>query len=176
MKKIAGVFSAIVICLFLSVAPVSGADVGRIGIIDFQMVLMESDAGKMVQAEIQQKGRSMEADLRKMGEEMEAMMRQLERDSMVMSADRREQQQRELEIRRYDFQSLQRKYQAEFREMEVQLVEKLRDEVFSIAETIGKQEGYMLIIERGAAIYFPSTIDITNKVIQAYNKGFDGKL
>lgn len=176
MKKIAVVFAAILICLFLIIAPVSGADVGRIGIVDFQMVLMESDAGKMVQTEIQQKGRSMEADLRKMGEEMEAMMRQLERDSMVMSADRREQQQRELEIRRYDFQSMQRKYQSEFREMEAKLVEKLRDEVFAISETIGKQEGYMLIIERGAAIYYPSTIDITNRVIQAYNKGFDGKL
>lgn len=175
-KTTSGLLGFVVICTLLIAAPVFGADVGRIGVVDFQTVLMESDAGKAIQVEIRQKGRAMEADLQKMGEEMESMMRQLQRDSMVMSAERREQQQRELEIRRYDFQNLQKKYQVEFREMEVRLVEKLKEEVFDIAESIGKQEGYMLIIERGAVIYFPSTIDITDKVIQAYNKRFDGTL
>ena len=176
MKKIAGVFASVIFCLLVFSASAYGADVGRIGIIDFQRVLLESEAGKSVQAEIQQKGRSMESDLMKMGEEIESMMRQLQRDSMVMSAERREQQQRELEIRRYDFQTMQKKYQSEFREMEVTMLDKLRDEVFDIAESIGQREGYMLIIERGAAIYFPSSIDITDKLIQAYNEQFDGEL
>lgn len=166
----------VMIGLFVFSAPASEADMGRIGIIDFQKVLVESDAGKAVQAQIQQKGRSMESDLTEMGEEIDSMMRQLQRDSMVMSSERREQQQRELEIRRYDFQTTQKKYQSEFRELEVTLMEKLRDEVFDIAESIGKQEGYMLIIERGAAIYYPETIDITDKVIQLYNEQFDGEL
>ncbi len=176
MKKIAGVFASVIFCLLVFSASAFGADVGRIGIIDFQRVLLESEAGKSVQAEIQQKGRSMESDLMKMGEEIESMMRQMQRDSMVMSAERREQQQRELEIRRYDFQTMQKKYQSEFREMEVNMLDKLRDEVFDIAESIGQREGYMLIIERSAAIYFPSTIDITDKLIQAYNEQFDGEL
>ncbi|MFO8113460.1 MAG: OmpH family outer membrane protein [Desulfosalsimonadaceae bacterium] len=176
MKKIAGMFAFVMIGLFVFSASASEADMGRIGIIDFQKVLVESDAGKAVQARIQQKGRSMESDLTEMGEEIESMMEQLQRDSMVMSSERREQQQRELEIRRYDFQTTQKKYQSEFRELEVTLMEKIRDEVFEIAEAIGKQEGYMLIIERSAAIYFPDTIDITDKVIQMYNEQFDGEL
>lgn len=166
----------VMIGLFVFSTSAVKADMGRIGIIDFQKVLLESDAGKAVQAQIQQKGRSMESDLTEMGEEIESMMRQLQRDSMVMSSERREQQQRELEIRRYDFQTTQKKYQSEFRELEVTLMEKLREEVFDIAESIGKQEGYMLIIERGAAIYYPETIDITDKVIQLYNEQFDGEL
>lgn len=164
------------ICLFALAAHSFGADAGRIGIIDFQRVLMESEAGRAVQARIQEQGRSMETDLRKLGEEIESMMQQLQRDSMVMSAERREQQQRELEMRRYDFQSMQRKYQSEFREMELRMVEKLQDEVFGIAEAIGKQEGYLLIIERSAAVYYPSTIDVTDRVIQVYNEQFDGSL
>ncbi len=164
------------ICLFALAAQSFGADAGRIGIIDFQRVLMESEAGRAVQARIQEQGRSMETDLRELGEEIESMMQQLQRDSMVMSTERREQQQRELEMRRYDFQSMQRKYQSEFREMEIRMVEKLQNEVFGIAEAIGKQEGYLLIIERSAAVYYPSTIDVTDRVIQAYNEQFDGNL
>jgi outer membrane protein len=171
-----GILVSVMIFLFVAATPVFGAEAGRIGIIDFQKILMESNAGKALQAKIQQRGRSMESDLRKMGEEIETMISQLQRDSMVMSAERREQQQRELEIRRYDFQTTQKKYQAEFREMEVGMVENLREEVFEITEAIGKQEGYMLIIERGAAIYFPSTIDITDRVIKTYNESTAGRL
>lgn len=174
-KAILTVFGSI-ICLFAFAVQAFGADSGRIGIIDFQRILMESEAGRAVQVRIQEQGRSMESDLRKLGEEIESMMQQLQRDSMVMSAERREQQQQELEMRRYDFQSMQRKYQSEFREMEIRMVEKLQNEVFGIAETIGKQEGYLLIIERSAAVYYPSTIDVTDRVIQAYNEQFDGSL
>ena len=174
MKRAPFICVFAVICLFIAAVPVSGAEAGKIGIIDFQKLLLESDAGKAIQAEIQRKGRSMESDLRKLGDEIESMMEQLQRGAMVMSPERREQQQRELEIRRYDFQAMQQKYQYEFREMEAMLVEQFRDEVFAIAETLGKQEGYILIIERNAAIYFPSTIDLTDKVIQVYNEQFGG--
>ena len=176
MKKARLMIFCGIVCLFTFTAQSFGADAGRIGIIDFQRILMESEAGRAVQARIQEEGRSMESDLRKMGEEIESMMQQLQRDSMVMSAERREQQQQELEMRRYDFQSMQRKYQSEFREMEIRMVEKLQNEVFGIAEAIGKQEGYLLIIERSAAVYYPSTIDVTDRVIQAYNEQFDGSL
>lgn len=174
-KTITGIWISVIIGLFVFSAPAGGADAGRIGIIDFQKVLMESDAGKDIQSTIQQRGREMEAELTEMGEDIESMMKQLQRDSMVMSSENRDRQQRELEIRRYDFQTKQKKFQSEFREMEASLVEKLRDDVFDLAESIGKQEGYMLIIERSAAIYFPSTIDITDKVIQAYNAQYNGE-
>ncbi len=176
MKRMAGVFAWVMIGLIVFSTPAFAAEAGRIGVVDFQQVLVESEAGKAMQAKIQQRGRAMEADLMKMGEEIEAMMRQLQRDSMVMSAERREQSQRELEIRRYDFQTMQKKYQAEFREMEVTILEQLRDEVLEIAESIGKREGYMLIIERGAVIYFPAALDMTDTVIREYNEQFEGEL
>ncbi len=161
--------------VFLS-APVFGADVAKIGILDFQQVLTESEGGQAVQGRIQTKGREMETNLQELGKEIESLTKQLNRDSMVMSKQKRDEQQRELEIKKYDFQSMQKKYQSEFREMESKLVEKLRNDIFGIAETIGKKEGYLLIIEKIAAIYYPSSIDITDKVIKAYNEQFDGKL
>ena len=44
--------------------------------------------------------------------------------------------------------------------------------VFEIVQEIGKKEGYLLIIEKSNAgvIYNPESIDITDKVITAYNK------
>ncbi len=163
-----GLIVAVVLVIFY-VLPAYAADVAKIGIVDFQRVLTESEAGKLVQGEIQKKGRTMEAKLIELGKEIESLSEQMSRESMVMSKEKREEQQRELEIKKYDFQSLQKKFQMEFRELEATEVEKLKNDIFELAEKIGKKEGYLLIIEKSAAIYYPSTIDMTDLLIEKYN-------
>ncbi|MCF8109882.1 MAG: OmpH family outer membrane protein [Desulfobacteraceae bacterium] len=169
------VFGAILVSMTLAGASASAADVARIGIIDFQKVLRESEAGKSVQREIQKEGQEMEADLQKLAREIEELDKQLSRDSMVMDQDKRRERQQELEDKKRSFQSKRGEYQSRLREMESELVGKLQDEIFSIAEEIGREEGYLLIIERSAAIYYPDSIDITDKVIKKYNDRFEGQ-
>jgi outer membrane protein len=169
MKQGKFVLIAAMAWVMFCVIPAFAADVAKIGIIDFQRVLTESNAGKSVQAQIQKKGRAMEQSLIELGQEIETLSEQMSRESMVMSKEKREEKQRELEIKKYDFQSMQKKFQMEFRELEAAEVEKLRSEIFDLAETIGKKEGFLLILEKSAAIYYPSTIDITDSLIEKYN-------
>ncbi len=165
-----GKYGFIVLALVVFyVLPVYSADVAKIGIVDFQRVLTESEAGKSVQGQIQQKGREMETNLIELGKEIERLTEQMSREAMVMSKEKREEKQREIEIKKYDFQSMQKKYQMEFREIEAAEVEKLKNDIFELAEKIGKKEGYLLIIEKSAAIYYPSTIDMTDVLIEKYN-------
>jgi outer membrane protein len=162
-------FAGIVLIIIAFALPAFAADIAKIGVVDFQRVLLESAPGKAVQETIQTRGREMESDLRKKGEEIEQMTEQFNRDAMVMSRDKRDEKQREMEIRRYDFQTLQKKYQSEIRELENRMIEKLKVEIFEITEDLGQKEGYLLIIEQGAVVYSPAALDITDKVIAAYN-------
>ena len=162
-------FAGIVLIIIAFALPAFSADIAKIGVVDFQRVLLESAPGKAVQETIQTRGREMESDLRKKGEEIEQMTEQFNRDAMVMSRDKRDEKQREMEIRRYDFQTLQKKYQSEIRELENRMIEKLKVEIFEITEDLGQKEGYLLIIEQGAVVYSPAAIDITDKVVEAYN-------
>ncbi|MCF8025381.1 MAG: OmpH family outer membrane protein [Desulfobacteraceae bacterium] len=170
------VFGAILACTMFFAVSAYAADVARIGIIDFQKVLEESEAGKKVQQNLQEQGKEMEADLQALAKEIEELNKQLSGGAMVMSEEKRQEKQRELEIKKYDFQSKRKKYQSEFRETESELVGKLRDEIFSIAEEIGKKKGYLLIIEKSAAVYYPDSIDITSEVIRQYNDRFGSSL
>lgn len=167
-------FAGIILVVVAYAFPAFAADIAKIGVVDFQRVLLESAPGKAVQETIQTRGRQMESDLRKKGEELEQMTEQFSRDAMVMSRDKREEKQREMEIKRYDFQSLQKKYQSEIRELENRMIEKLKGEIFEITEDLGQKEGYLMIIEQGAVVYSPAAIDVTDKVIEAYNKAFPG--
>jgi len=168
-----GVVGAIVMAVFF-VLPAYGADVAKIGVVDFQKVLTESEAGKSVQTEMQTKGRDMEKSLKALGSEIESLTDQMSREAMVMSKEKREEKQRELEIKKYDFQTLQKKFQTKFRELEAANVAKLQKEIFDIAGKIGKEGGYLLIIEKSAAVYYPEAIDITGTVIEKYNKQYGG--
>ncbi len=157
-------------CLCFVAGPAGAADVAKIGVIDFQKVISESEAGKKVQGEIQQKGRQMEAELQELAREIEEVDKQLARDAMVMSKEKRQQKQRELEIKKYDLQSMQKEYETEFRQLQSKMVGKLQDEILKLAEEIGKKEGYLLIIEKNAAVYYPGTIDMTDQIIRKYNE------
>lgn len=159
----------IIVIMAIFAAPAYGADIAKIGVLDLQKVLTESEAGKAVQEKIQKRGREMEASLKEVGSQIDALSDQLSRDAMVMSKEKREEKQRELEIKKYDFQSLQKKYQSEFRDLENKMIDKLQKEIFALTDEIGKKEGYLLIIEKSAAIYYPSSIDITDQLIEKYN-------
>lgn len=157
-------------------APAFAASGVKIGVIDFQKVLKESKAGKAVQAELQKQGQKMESELKEKSEAIDKLSQQLDSDAMVMGKDKRDEKQRELQIKKYDFQSLQQKYQSKLRDLQMGYMQKLQNEVVSLASKIGKRDGYLLIIDKNAAVYNPSSIDITDQLIKEYNASFDGKL
>jgi len=58
------------------------------------------------------------------------------------------------------------------KDLNLKLSDQIKGDVFQIVEEIGKREGYLLILERrvGGVVYAPNAIDITDRVIETYNK------
>lgn len=158
---------------FLTVASY-GADVAKIGIVDFQKILQNSNPGKKSMAEINQKGEELKADLENKGKEIEEMRTSLEREVMVLEKKKIEEKEREFRIKVGDFKALEQKYANELRSLNLRLSERIRKDIFDLAEAIGKKEGYLLIMEKREAgvIYSPNAIDITDRLIQQLNTKF----
>ncbi|MGW8325413.1 MAG: OmpH family outer membrane protein [Desulfobacterales bacterium] len=173
--KIAFVTMVFSVCLF--VASSFGADVAKIGIVNFQTILEKSDAGKMAMAEINKHGKELEANLKKKGKEIEEAKNKLEREALVMSKEMRDEKEREIRINTNDLKILQNKYTADLRQLEAKLVRNIQKEVLEIIADIGKKEGYLVIFEKREAgvMYSPDTIDITDRLIQKYNSIFSKK-
>lgn len=175
ITKIAFVTMVFSVCLF--VASSFGADVAKIGVVNFQTILEKSDAGKMAMAEINKHGKELEANLKKKGKEIEEAKNKLEREALVMSKDMREEKEREIRINTNDLKILQNKYTADLRQLEAKLVRNIQKEVLEIIADIGKKEGFLVIFEKREAgvMYSPDTIDITDRLIQKYNSIFSQK-
>jgi outer membrane protein len=175
ITKIAFVTMVFSVCLF--VAASFGADVAKIGVVNFQTILEKSDAGKMAMAEINKHGKELEASLKKKGKEIEETKNKLEREALVMSKEMRDEKEREIRINTNDLKILQNKYTADLRQLEAKLVRNIQKEVLEIIAEIGKKEGFLVIFEKREAgvMYSPDTIDITDRVIQKYNSIFSKK-
>lgn len=157
---------------FLVAQPVFAADVAKIGIVDFQKILATSEKGKVAQARINKEGKRMETELKKLGQQLEALKAKLEREALVMSRDKRDEKNREMRIKYNDFKTMQKKYTTDFKAMEKQLVSKIQKDVVGILSGIGKKQGFLLILEAREAgvLYAPKALNITDQVIQSYNK------
>lgn len=148
---------------------VDAADVAKIGIANLQKILETSNPGKSAQEEIKKQKDQMEQALKQKGGEIEELRKQLERESMVMSKEKREEKEREIRIKLNDFKSLQKRYRTELQRLEKKLVNTLLRDVSNLVEEIGKKEGYLLIINNTGVMYSPGSIDLTDRLINELN-------
>jgi outer membrane protein len=162
-----------IIALFVSVlllaTPCLGADVAKIGVVDIQKVLMTSSAGKMAKAQINKKAREMESSLTVKKEEIEKLKENLEREALVMNKETRDERERDIRIKINDIKSLKNKYENDLKKIEGKVVKRIQKDMDVIVKEVGKKEGYLLIISNPVVLYSPSSIDITDQLIQAYN-------
>ncbi len=154
-----------------------GADVAKIGVVDFQRILEKSSAGKTATTEINKRGKEMEDSLKKKGAEIDEIKKKLEREALVMSKEMREEKERQIRISINDLKSLQKKYMADFKQHEARLVRGIQKEVLELVKEMGKKEGFLIIFEKreSGVLYSPDTIDITDRLIQQYNTKFSQK-
>jgi len=166
----------IVALAFFTIGPAHAGMNVKIGVVDFQKALKLCKAGQEFQKKIETKGRKMEAELKKKSKEIDDLAEQIDRGASVMDPDKLDEKKRELEIKKYDYQNLSKKYQKKLREMQSDMLSKIQDDMIGIVDKIGKEGGYTLILDKNAAVYYPGGIDITDEMIKKYDASFDGNL
>lgn len=161
---------AAIIMSLIFAAPVFSADVAKIGVVDFQRFLTASNVGKDAQERFKKQGTEMEKNLKAKEAEIKELRDRLERESMVMSKEMREQKEREYRIKINDFKALEKKFMTELKSLENSLLSEVRADLLAMIEDVGKKGGYLIIIDRAVAHYYPASIDITDQLIQQYNE------
>jgi len=169
MSAVKCTISISLVILFFLTNSLFAADIAKIGVIDLQKILETSNSGKSIQAELKKQKEQMESDLKQRGAEIEKISKRLERESMVMSKEMRDEKEREQRIKINDFKSLQKKYRSDLQKLEVEMMNQLQQDIKELVDGIGKKEGYLLIINKYSVLYSPGSIDITEDLIKKLN-------
>ena len=151
---------------------VIAAESYKIGIVNIQRCLQESNEGKRLDQELLEKRNEMQEELNTKQLELEEMEKEIQKQSLMLSLDAKEDKeneyykmQRDIEYLVEDFNELMTKMQTEAQQT---FLTALQDILVDIA---GK-DGYDLIMERlsGGILFSSEAIDITDQVIDALNK------
>jgi outer membrane protein len=165
MKSIAALLLA---CASLTAVSAQAQDL-KVGYVDSERVLRDSDAAKRSQARLEAEFSKREKDLNDQNTALRAQADKLDRDSPTLSEAEKTRRQRELvEIDR----DLQRKKRA----FDEDLAQRKNEELQSIAEranraikAIGESGHYDIILQDQLVAYYSARVDITKKVIDALN-------
>jgi outer membrane protein len=164
------IFTALVLCFGLS--SVASADI-KVGVVDFTRAIEETADGQAAQGRLDAMFQGKRAEL----EQLESGLRSLteeyqSRAAMLSDAARADYEQRLGEAQMVYQQTYQRN-DAEMQEAYMQVMEQLFAGLKVVAQSIGAEEGYTIILEsaQGAVLYTAPTVDITDLVIQRVNAG-----
>ncbi len=153
------------------------ADVAKIGTVSFERIFNNSAGGKAVKDQINKEGRNMKADLEKIQEKIKELQQLLEKDggSGVLNESARENKKWELERKIDEFKSAKRRFDRKIQELQFRLINEVKKDVLNIVADYSKKEGYLLVIEDINIVYAPKALDITDNIIQLYDKSYAKK-
>ena len=143
----------------------------RIGYVDLQRILARSQAGVQAREQLEKDKVGMQKQLDGHKVELDKLRDELEKKGQLLSADARRDKQDQLERKLRDAQRLAGDLEKELQRKEQNMGAKILRELEGIFTRVGKEKGYVLIIERRQAgiVYGAPDADVTEEVIKAFD-------
>ena len=164
---------AIQILLALA-APAWAQEKIKIGFIDIQRVISDSQAGKKAKERFQAQLKKVEADLLKEKQEVEKLKSEFDKKGPLLKEEDRKNLEKEFQRRYVGYQRNARDFDEELRQRQGEMTADILKDLEKVVTEIGKNEKFTLIMERSQLLYSDPGIDITSKVIELYNSRSSG--
>ncbi|MGH7854747.1 MAG: OmpH family outer membrane protein [Candidatus Binatia bacterium] len=141
----------------------------RIGYVDIQRVIGESQAGKRARDRFQAQVKKAEADIMKERQDLERLKNDLDKKGPLLRDDERRNIESDLQKRSVILQRSMADHQQELQAKNNEMMSEILKDLEKIVNEVGKAEKFTLILERSQILYSDQGIDITSKVIETYN-------
>ncbi|MFN3533953.1 MAG: OmpH family outer membrane protein [Desulfatiglandales bacterium] len=170
----------VLVCLFLLTVgfspPIFGADL-KVGVVDLQRCIQESQEGKRIAKELEAKKAALQKKIDQKQDELTKLKEELETKGMMLSLDAQEDKRKEFERKRREFQFLYEDLSEEMRLAEADARRKILSDLEKVVQELGKKEGISIIFERRSSgiMFVENGLDLTDKAIKAYDASSPGQ-
>jgi outer membrane protein len=160
----------------LSAAPAEAAvpDTKKIALVDLQRVLLETSHGKSAKADLEKALAKSTAKLERKAADLQKSYEDLRAKATMLAESELYKRQQDLMIAEQELQQLYMEAQEDLAKKEGLLMEKIYKNASTIVAQMAKDEGIQIVLVRSelTVLYANPQLDITNKVIVAYDKQF----
>lgn len=176
MKRLI-VAAALVLALVpMSFAQETAKNPNKVGVINLQRLLNESDYGKLAKSAIEETFKQKQAVIERKVKDRDKLAKDLEKQAMALSDDERRRRVEELENLEREIDGMVSSAEKEMQKLDRQKKEEFLKAVDQLIERFGKEEGYMMILPTDAVVYVEDSMDITNTIMNIYNEAYKRKL
>lgn len=147
---------------------------GAIGYLDVTRVAEESPQYQTARLALQGELERREKDLRRMADQLKEKEEKIQRNGSVMSDVETKKTEREIIALRRKLQNSRDEFRDELSLRQNEERTKLLRQVAEVVKTIGKEEGFDLILTEGVA-YASKNVDISDKVLSRLKQGFKNR-
>ena len=158
---------------FVVLPPPAAADktmAAAVAIIDLQKILRESKAALNVVAQVEVYKNTIQDQIRLEEEELRSEEQELKRQRPILAQEAFDQKRRAFERRVTEVQRRVRERSRALDQVMRQSRQTLSREVLAIVSEMAGTEGFNLVLDRSQAVFFNTTVEITNKVMVRLNK------
>jgi len=144
-----------------------------IGVVDTQWLLKESKLGKQVTETLNAFMKDRQTLIELEQKELRNLESQLLRQGSVLSPTARQQREDQFRQRMGEYQQKVANMNQEVQSKQGQLFAEFRENVDEVVESIAKQHGLLLVVEKGTNTttrYFDASLDISQEVLAELNR------
>lgn len=146
----------------------------KIGVVDFQKILKESDGGKDAYAKLQTKADDYQKKLGDMGEAIKKLQQEYDAKASVYDDAAKEKKRNDIQKQIRTYNQTKDDYAQDLKRLEMIYLKGIQDDVLKIVESMGKELDLDVVLEKNnsGVVYMDPKDDISDNVIQRYNNVF----
>jgi outer membrane protein len=171
MKRCA-VFAALLMMIFTPLLARAQSSSIKFAFIDLQKVMIESDKGKLARKSLSEELEKRKKELSQKQGDLQKLKDSLEKQAAMITPEARAEKEKHYQTQLKDYQRLTNDYQTELQQKDQEFTQKILKDLEELIKTMGENEKYTVILEKtqGGILYASASVDITDRVIAAYNE------
>jgi outer membrane protein len=168
MKRIVTTFA---LSLSLALASAAfGADGVKLGSVDIQKVLLNSDAGKEAKEQLAGKANKYEGEKNTKEEELKKLKAALEKQNVLLSESARGAKEKDYQQKLKEYQRFLKDAQDDLQAKNDELTNRIIEQIVKIIQNYGRKNGYTIIfVKNDGMVYLDDKVDLTDEVLKTFN-------
>ncbi|MGQ3888026.1 OmpH family outer membrane protein [Legionella sp. CNM-1927-20] len=166
MKRVSSFLTAILMCLGTFSA---FADNARIAVVDLQKIMQTSNQMKAIQQKLEKEFKPRRDKLVAMEGDLKKDMEKFKRDSAIMSQSQKKELEKKIVATQQRFEREGQQYQQELSTAHNEAMEDLYTKIRKAISKIAENEKYDLVLQKDAAPFSTSKLDITEQIVKEIN-------
>lgn len=173
LHRLGRLMMAALVALMLLAPGAAFAQGLKIGYVDLQQAINKVDDGKKAKAKLKRDFKKKQDKLDKMQKDLKKMKEDFEGSATMLSDDAKRKKAGIFQKKMYELQQTYMKLQGELAKAEAKATKKIFDKMGKIIQSIAKEKGYDLVLERteSAVLYAKDSMNLTGELIKRFNAG-----